>query len=186
MAGGKNKIYIRKGVEKMKTIIGAVDRFNHWLFSGIAILFGLVTLLTIYQVFARYILSSPLVWSEEIVRYSMIWIVLLGTVIALRKGLLVSVEIVLHLVPAKVKKVMEALVVILNIVFLFILIKYGMTLIELTGGQKVGALDLSVGVIYWSVPVAGVIGIINALVVFIEIFIKTDNGEDKQDGSALI
>jgi TRAP-type transport system small permease protein len=185
MAGGRTN-FIKKGVEKMKTVIGIVDRFNHWLFNGIAILFGLVTLLTIYQVFARYVLSSPLVWSEEIIRYSMVWIVLLGTVIALRKGLLVSVEIVLHLVPLKVKKVLEAVVVILNIVFLFILIKYGMALIELTAGQKVGALDLSVGVIYWSVPVAGIIGIINALVVFIEIFTKKDNGEDKQDGSALI
>jgi TRAP-type C4-dicarboxylate transport system permease small subunit len=170
----------------MKTVINVVDRFNHWLFNAIALLFGLVTLLTIYQVFARYVLKSPLVWSEEIIRYTMIWIVLLGTVIALRKGLMVSVEIVLHLVPQKVKKVFELIIVILNIVFFVILIKYGMILIEITALQKVGALDLPVGVYYWSVPVAGAIGIINALVVLIELFIKNDNGEDKQDGSALI
>jgi TRAP-type C4-dicarboxylate transport system permease small subunit len=184
--GEGTKFFYKREVERMKMIIGIVNRFNHWIFSGVAILFGLVTLLTIYQVFARYILGSPLVWSEEIVRYSMVWIVLLGTVIALRKGLLVSVEIVLHIVPSKVKKIMEIVIVILNIVFLIILIKYGITLIEITSGQKVGSLDLPVGVYYWSIPVAGIIGVINALVVLLEIFIKKDDGEEKQDGSALI
>lgn len=170
----------------MKRIIGFVDRFNGWLFNALAIVFGLVTLLTIYQVFARYVLNDPLVWSEEIIRYSMIWIVMLGTVVALRKGLLVSVEIVLHIVPKKVKKIMEIIIVLLNIVFLFILIRYGSILVELTSGQSVGALDLPIAVLYYSVPVAGVIGIVNSLAVLVEVITKKDDEEDKTDGSALI
>ncbi|WP_075618854.1 TRAP transporter small permease [Paenisporosarcina indica] len=170
----------------MKAIIGLADRLNHWVFNTIAILFGLVTLLTIYQVFARFILHSPLVWSEEVVRYSMIWIVLLGTSVALRKGLLVSVEIVLHIVPRKIKKMMEVLIVLLNVIFLFILIRYGFILLELTNGQKIGALDLPVSVIYYAIPVAGILGILNALLVLVEILTKKEKEEDKIDGSALI
>jgi len=170
----------------MNSVIKIVDHFNRWLINLLALFFGLVTLLTIYQVFARYVLKSPLVWSEEIIRYAMIWIVLLGTVVALRKGLLVSVEIVLHLVPGKIKKVFEVLIVILNIYFFFLFIKYGMTIVEITSAQKVGALDLPVAVIYWAVPVTGVIGIINSLVVLIELLTKSVSEEDKQDGSTLI
>jgi TRAP-type C4-dicarboxylate transport system permease small subunit len=170
----------------MKVIIGLADRLNHWIFNAIAILFGLVTLLTIYQVFARFILNNPLVWSEEVVRYSMIWIVLLGSSVALRKGLLVSVEIVLHIVPRKIKKWMEVFIVILNLIFLFILIKYGFILLELTSGQKIGALDLPVSVIYYAIPVAGIFGILNALLVLVEVFIEKEKEEDKTDGSALI
>ena len=89
----------------MEKFIGFINKLNLWIFNGLAILFGLVTILTIYQVFARYVLNNPIVWSEEIVRYSMIWIVMLGTAVALRQGLLVSVEIILHIVPRKVKKI---------------------------------------------------------------------------------
>ena len=167
-------------------MVTLVDRLNRGLLGLIAFIFGLVTLLTIYQVFARYVLNSPLVWSEEIIRYSMVWIVLLGTAIALRKGLLISVEVILQVVPKKLKKILEIIIVGLNVVFLSFLIIYGMELIHITSGQKVGALDLPVSVIYWAVPVSGAIGIINALIVFIEIFTGKDKEEDKIDGSALI
>lgn len=170
----------------MKTIIGSIDLLNRWVFNILALFFGLVTLLTIYQVFARYILNSPLVWSEEIVRYSMIWIVLLGTAVALRKGLLISVEIVLHIVPKKVKKIMEFIIILLNIAFLFILVRYGLIMIEVTSGQSVGALDLPVSIMYYAAPVAGVLGIINAIAVLIEIFTNKEEEEEKADGSTLI
>ena len=184
--GKEIKICNLKRGKKVKVIIGVVDRINSWLFNLIAVFFGLIAMLTIYQVFARYILGKPLVWSEEIVRYSMVWIVLLGTVIALRKGLLISVEIVLHVVPSKVRKIMEIFVVSLNIVFLIILVKYGFAILETTSGQNIGALDLPVGVTYFAIPVAGIIGLVNAVVVLIEIFTNKTNEEEKQDGSALI
>jgi TRAP-type transport system small permease protein len=170
----------------MNKVIGFVDRLNLIIFNILALIFGLVTLLTIYQVFARYVLNSPLVWSEEVIRYSMIWIVLLGTAVAIRQGLMVSVEIVLHIVPKKIRKVMEVIIVVLNIVFLIILIRYGLILVGATSGQNVGALDLPISIIYYAAPVAGVLGIINVLAVLVEIFTKKDDEEDKTDGSALI
>lgn len=170
----------------MKTIISVVNRLNQFIFNVIAILFGLATLLTICQVFARYVLRSPLVGTEEIIRYSVIWIVLLGTAIALRKGLLVSVEIVLHIVPRKIKKIMEIIVIVLNIMFLFILTIYGFNLLEITSGQKVGALDLPVAVFYYSIPISGILGILNAFVVLVEKISNKQEEEDEPDGSTLI
>jgi TRAP-type C4-dicarboxylate transport system permease small subunit len=163
----------------MKNFIAFVDRLNRWIFNFLALLFGAIALLTLYQVFARYILKSPLVWSEEAVRYLMIWIVLLGTAIALRKGLLISVEIVLHIVPKRVKKIMEFFVISLNIVLLIFLALYGFDIMENLGDQKTGAMELPVSWLYAAIPVGACLALLNCVVVFIELITKRereDNG----------
>lgn len=164
----------------MKTVIVLTDRLNHWIFNVIAVLFGAVALITLYQVFARYVLHSPLVWSEELVRYIMIWIVLLGTAIALRKGLLISVEVVLHLVPERVRKVMQFVIIGINMVFLVLLIKYGFEIVSTLGDQTYGAMNLPVSWTYGAIPVGAGLALLNCVAVLIELILNS--GEETKDG----
>ncbi|MBM6618127.1 TRAP transporter small permease [Bacillus suaedaesalsae] len=170
----------------MRGFIKLVDLLNHWVFNFLAIVFGGIAVLTVYQVFARYVLNSPLVWSEEVIKYLMIWIVLLGTAIALRKGLLISVEIVLHIVPKIIQKVMQAIITILNMVFLVLLVQYGFKILETIQGQTTGALELPVSWTYAAVPIASILALINCIAVFIEIFTSKDNPEVDNDGTTII
>ena len=168
----------------MKQIVNAIDRLNYWIFHFIAIIFGLVALLTIYQVFARYVLNSPLIWSESVVKYSMIWIVLLGTAIALRKGLLISVEVVLYLVPKNVKRIMDILIVLISMIFLSLLITFGFEIMGNLAHQTTGSLDIPVSWIYAALPVGGILGIINCVAVLFDLVTKKEVGD--QDGSTII
>ncbi|PLS17346.1 hypothetical protein CVD28_12325 [Bacillus sp. M6-12] len=169
----------------MKQFIGIMDKVNNGILTILAIIFGGLGLLTLYQVFARYVLKSPLVWSEEVIRYLMIWIVMLGTAIVLRKGLLISVETILHIVPQKVRKAMEIIIILVNMVFLFILVRYGFTIMEVLSSQKAGALDIPVAWTYAAIPVGATLGIINCVVVLIEVIFNIKK-EEETDGSAPI
>ncbi|WP_261131603.1 TRAP transporter small permease [Bacillus sp. Marseille-Q3570] len=169
----------------MRGFISLVDKMNKLAFNFLAILFGLIAVLTIYQVFARYVLDSPLVWSEELVRYSMIWIVLLGTGVALRKGLLISVEVVLYIVPSFIKKIMQCIIILMNVVYMYLLIKYGMDLMNTLQGQTTGALELPVSWLYAALPIGGFYALINCVVVLIELFIGQEK-EEEQHGSTII
>jgi len=168
----------------MRHVIAVADRMNRWIFNLIAVIFGLISLLTIFQVFARYILKNPLVWSEELSRYLMIWIVFLGTAIALRKGLLISVEVIQQLVPKMVKKVLEVITVLVNLVLLFILIKYGFGIMTNLVGQTTGAMDIPVAWTYAAIPVGAILAFLNSIVVLIEIF--TEKGEEKSGGDLIL
>ncbi|MDH4619850.1 TRAP transporter small permease [Brevibacillus sp. AY1] len=161
-----------------------VDRINKWVFNGIAVIFGLAALLTLVQVFARYLLKSPFVWSEELVRYAMIWIVFLGTAVALRKGHLIAVEVVQHLVPKAIKKMMEVVTVLINMVLLFLLIKYGFGIMTNLGGQSTGAMDIPVSWTYAAIPVGSLLALLNSLVALFEIFTKKE--EDKHGGDLVL
>ncbi|MBG9567095.1 TRAP transporter small permease [Brevibacillus agri] len=167
----------------MKSAIALVDRMNQWIFNIIALILGFTALLTLYQVFARYILKSPLVWSEELVRYLMIWIVFLGAALALRKGLLISVEIVQQIVPKTARKIMEIITVIVNVILLIILTKYGFGIMENLANQTTGAMDIPVAWTYAAIPVGSIIALLNSVVVFIEIFTKK---EEENHGGDLI
>ncbi len=47
-------------------------------------LFFAMTVTVLIQVFFRFVLQSPLRWTEELARYLMIWLVLLASSIAMR------------------------------------------------------------------------------------------------------
>jgi TRAP-type C4-dicarboxylate transport system permease small subunit len=47
-------------------------------------LMALITLLTLAQVFWRYVLEQPLQWSEELARYGFVWVTFLGAAVLFR------------------------------------------------------------------------------------------------------
>lgn len=168
----------------MNSISKAIDRLNHFVLYFISIVFALVTILTIYQVFARYILKSPLVWSEGLIRYAVIWIVLLGTAIALRKGLLISVETVLFLVPKKVKIILNYMILFINVIFLVILTVVGFNVISNLAHSTTGAIDIPVSWLYAAIPCGSILALINCIGVFFDLM--TNKKEGESSGSTII
>ena len=45
---------------------------------------GAITVVTFLQVFTRYVMSDPLIWTEELARYLFVWITLVGGAAAVR------------------------------------------------------------------------------------------------------
>lgn len=67
----------------MKEILTVVKKIMTKLLAGIAtILLSVMTLLVLYQVFTRYILNSPAAFTEELVRYFLIWTGFIGAAYA--------------------------------------------------------------------------------------------------------
>lgn len=67
----------------MKELLTAVKKFMIKLLAGIAtVLLSAMTLLVLYQVFTRYVLNSPAAFTEELVRYFLIWTGFIGAAYA--------------------------------------------------------------------------------------------------------
>ena len=49
--------------------------------SAVGVLFLAIIVLTIGQVFFRFVLGNPLVWSEELVRLCLIWMTMIGAAV---------------------------------------------------------------------------------------------------------
>ena len=67
----------------MQEILTKIKKGMNFLLSRIAaVLLSAMTLLVLYQVFTRYILNSPAAFTEELVRYSLIWTGFIGAAYA--------------------------------------------------------------------------------------------------------
>lgn len=67
----------------MKEFLTTVKKYMTKLLAGIAtVLLSIMTLLVLYQVFTRYVLNSPAAFTEELVRYFLIWTGFIGAAYA--------------------------------------------------------------------------------------------------------
>ncbi len=67
----------------MKKTLGSIRFWTDRILSIIcAILLSFMTILVLIQVFSRYVLGSPVAFTEELVRYSLIWTGFIGAAYA--------------------------------------------------------------------------------------------------------
>ena len=75
--------------------------------AGIA--FTILVAVTFGSVIFRYLLSSPIMWAEEVQLWCFLWITFLGAGAAFRYGSHVAVEIVFDILPKNVQKVLTVI-----------------------------------------------------------------------------
>ncbi|WP_294150301.1 TRAP transporter small permease [uncultured Clostridium sp.] len=86
---------------KVKKIVGNLDQML------MAVTMAIVCILLIVQVFFRYVLNSPLIWSEECARYMFVWTVMLGLGYNVRTKNNISVSLVTSRLPQSIQRGME-------------------------------------------------------------------------------
>ena len=74
--------------------------------AGVLSLVSIVILILINAT-GRYLFSKPLVWTEEIVATLLIWIVMIGSYLALERGQMIASTAVLERFPERVRRLVE-------------------------------------------------------------------------------
>ena len=125
-----------------------VDAFMTFMFS-------LVFLVVLLQIFCRYVLGSPLVWSEELSRFIFIWVSLVGWTQAVRSGTHIRITFFEERLPEPIRKALHFLFHLGSILFLCTLTWLGCLLSRRTFGRSLVTLtDIPVGLLYASLPVS--------------------------------
>lgn len=89
----------------------------------IAVLLGLMTVLTFANVVARYVFNSNILWALELTVFMFAWLVLLGASYAVKKGSHLGVDAILNIVSPSTKKFLGILGSLACIAFAFLLLK---------------------------------------------------------------
>ncbi len=89
------------------------------------------------SVFCRYVLNNPLMWTEEIGRYMMIWLAFLGAPIALRRNAHIALEWLYQRLPRRTRRIATLLIrlVMMSILVLVVLVSFPI-LHRLTGSHS--------------------------------------------------
>jgi TRAP-type C4-dicarboxylate transport system permease small subunit len=97
-----------------------------------------MVLIIFAQVLARYAFSNSLSWSEEIGRYLFVWMTFIGSAIAVRNKLHVSLDMFVSHLPHRLQKICLLISYVSMVIFTAVLI-YGGYRFVVRGSQQISA-----------------------------------------------
>ena len=109
------------------------------------------------EVILRYGLASSLIFTEELTRYTMVWVAFLGSVLALRDGAHVATGGLGDRFGPAVGRAAAVLADALGVLFLLVLAWAGVTTLPAQLDQQTTTLGVSIFWFYLAIPVGAVL-----------------------------
>ncbi len=132
-----------------------VDKLTATLTCSLMVVMVLVAS---WQVFTRFVLNSPSTVSEEFLRYSLIWLTMIGSAYAYGKKKHLAVVFVARKVPEKYQLYVNLLVEAIVLVFVIVILFFGgMKASQNAIGQVSSALRMPMEYLYLSLVVSSVL-----------------------------
>jgi TRAP-type C4-dicarboxylate transport system permease small subunit len=148
----------------------------------IAVLIALMVLGNFWQIFTRFVLNNAADWTEEFLRYSLIWLTMLGVPYAYGKNQHIAIEFITAKFSKRGKAADEIFIqILILLISVFVLIAGGIMVTKNAVGQVSAALSLPMQYYYLGVPVCGVLMVIYTVPKLIEQIkvLKDSKKEDK-------
>lgn len=139
------------------TIRRTIDTMLFWL---LVVLMALMTLNVLWQVASRYLMQSPSSFTDELARYLLVWVGLLGASYVTGKKMHLAIDILPSKLQGKKERNLSAFINLLVAVFSLLVMVWGgirLVYITLTLEQMSPALNIPLGYIYAVVPLSGLL-----------------------------
>ena len=140
--------------------MGLRNKVDKILAVILVVIMAIMVLNVLWQVFSRYVLGSPSFFTDELARYLMIWVGILGAAYASGKNMHVAINVLPSKLEASSQKKLRQVVRILIISFCFFaMIIGGIRLVYVTYvlEQYSPALNLPLSVVYSVIPLSGLL-----------------------------
>lgn len=121
------------------------------------IFIGGIVAVIFYAVVMRYIFHRPPAWSEELSRFTFIWMIMLGAVLVTREQSHIQITFVLDLLPKKLRFFLSNFVRLLMLAFCWVMIQEGLEIYPIVAEASSPSFGISMGWLYLSIPVGGIL-----------------------------
>jgi TRAP-type C4-dicarboxylate transport system permease small subunit len=136
------------------------------LASTISLLLALMVAAVLWQVFTRFVIGRPSSFTEELVRYMMIWLGLLGAAYAAGRKAHLALDLFTAHLEGTRRRVSELVIHSAILLFALVVLLGGgcrLVWIQLALGQQSAALGVKLGYVYLAVPIAGLFIVLYSL-----------------------
>lgn len=136
------------------------DKLLVWLEYALVVIFALMVIDVLWQVFSRYVIGQSSSFTEEFARFALIWLTLLGAAyLNGRRAHLTMDFLTRKLSPEDLKKRKKVIAWFMFFFALIVMVIGGGNLVYTTLrlGQVSPAIGVSLGVVYSVVPLSGLL-----------------------------
>jgi len=151
----------------MKTLKYSLDLSERILAALCVTSFVSMFVLGLTTVFFRFVIQSSLAFPDEMIRYLFVWIIALGTAIALRRNLHAAIGLFVDKMPGQLKRLTLLFSTICTASFFVIIVVKGTEFALRAAHQVSPAMEVSMAWVYAALP----IGASFALIYVIELIV---------------
>lgn len=154
-----------------------MDGINTLVMAIVSALLAIVALAVMTQVLVRFVLTAAGInisapWTEELARYTLIWMVFLGAAVGVRHARMIALEFGVRKLPARAGVPIRYAVMIMSIAFFGLLFWVGLDFLELGRSETSPVLGITKDRVYWAMPVGMVLMILNSLALIAETIVE--------------
>lgn len=134
------------------------QKIDKILEKSLILIMGVMVINVLWQVISRYIVGIPSSFTDELARFLMIWVGILGAAYVSGKNMHVAIDLIPSKCTPKTKKLLSKIVGVLIILFsLAGLIIGGLRLVYITYvlDQNSPALQIPLAIVYMVIPLSG-------------------------------
>lgn len=146
-----------KTLIRMATLRQKIDKI---LGSVLIVIMSVMVVNVLWQVFTRFVVGTPSSFTDELARYLMIWLGILGAAYVSGRNMHVAIDVLALKSNNKTQKRLKLIVYTLIILFaLFAMVLGGSRLVYITYvlGQQSPALQIPLALVYLAIPVSGIL-----------------------------
>lgn len=141
----------------------------------VIILYLLMIIGVLLQVFVRY-LPFSISGFAEISKFSQIWMILLASALAMRDRLHVGVDLLLDIMPSKLKSILYALIGSICVLFLWLTVYHSSSLIQIGLIQESPSLQIPMFIPYLAIPIGIGYLLIETAILYTSLAVKSWQG----------
>lgn len=152
----------------MTRIKELIDVVLKWF---LVFIISLMTINVLWQVFSRFVINNPSSFTEELARYTLVWLGILGASYVAGQKMHLAIDLLSLKLSGKPKQYLEIFIQSSILLFaLVVMVIGGIRLVYITLGlnQISAALQIPLGYVYLVVPVSGL------LIVFYSVYYILD------------
>jgi len=142
-------------------LIKAVSKLMKLIEVLAVVLLGTAVLIIVAQIIWRYVLRSPLGWTEQVARAEFIWLVMIGIPAMFNRYITMSFDLILEKIRGRAQTIVKILIYLIGIGFCVFYFIASLELCIKTGNRMVPGMPIPYNALYSAQPVgAALLGIV--------------------------
>ena len=137
-----------------------------------------LTVIVSLQVFNRFVLKTPLAWSEDLAMLLFQWVVFLGAALGVKRVRHFGIELVVRKFPERVRHRVELLTPAVMAIVALVMIVQGWILLTFNRTRTFPTMDLTYTWAFLPIPLAGVL----ILIYLVQLEIRRWRGDPPAEG----
>jgi TRAP-type C4-dicarboxylate transport system permease small subunit len=120
----------------------------------VAFLLATMTIVYFAQVVARFVFNQGIYWSEELVRYSCIFMVYLAAASLFKEDNHVAITALEELLPKKLQKCLYILISLINLTYMIFVFIIGVEILKVSAFQTSPNMQIKMSIVYLIFPIS--------------------------------